>query len=715
MSTPNIPTLKTLHHDAISRPSSTAPIVQPSPSSVTEPGPSAPSVSPTAAHVARPSAFSIRPELGTVGNRIRARSINSGKGVSAPVVLPRLSPTLAGSPVLPQFDSYLEDGRRTTERGGERTRARHDQDGGAPSPLAKARAAAEGWSPRRRNTDDTDDCEPTPSGTETGSTRSDSPPPTPRDSDPDETDDVPHLRLEGPSRRGSSAEREERELWKTRGETDEDLKTVEGRHRSKSLEGMTRMSLRRGRSFTSLLVQPAPGQSPKYERKELYQPPQPILETYEVDTSAPPTPPSASDVPVDRHYVPPGPSMYPPTLSDSVDLTPLPLASKSLRDFVPQLVILVSLFLSSFAVIFLFISTLPGLFLPHSVADLPELTKTLSSYRASSFVAELHLFAVLTVVFLWKQCFSIPGSVLTNILFGALYGTTMGTWWACLWTATGSTGAYLIALIIAPLVEYYFATPLAMTRRALKLPDPSASPSPMAMQAVVPVSSSDLFSHLLLARFFPLLPYSVLNVISGVLRLPLSPFFITLLIGSFPFNFATVSIGNLVALAASDPSTTLGNKIWSKEVVIKLVAVTLVSVVPLAFKEQLKRILSSNQGVTTISYGIERIKSSIARGLFGFNSVPSTVTIPAHPSGGSGAHPHHPRPGLGPRGWQRKFKASIGSASELVAQGFQFGGLGPGRRNAYERVASDVGVPHFAEGEDDAELGGVHVGSQGIH
>lgn len=67
---------------------------------------------------------------------------------------------------------------------------------------------------------------------------------------------------------------------------------------------------------------------------------------------------------------------------------------------------------------------------------------------------------------------------------------------------------------------------------------------------------------------------------------------------------------------------------------------------------------------------------------------------------------------MGRRGWQRKFKASIGSASEFVAQGFHQ--LGPGRRNAYERVASDVGLPlqHFAEGEDDAEMGGVNAGSR---
>ena len=50
-----------------------------------------------------------------------------------------------------------------------------------------------------------------------------------------------------------------------------------------------------------------------------------------------------------------------------------------------------------------------------------------------------------------------------------------------------------------------------MTRRALKLPDPTSSPAP-GSPAIVPISSSDLFSHLLLARFFPLLPYSVLNV-----------------------------------------------------------------------------------------------------------------------------------------------------------------------------------------------------------
>ena len=108
----------------------------------------------------------------------------------------------------------------------------------------------------------------------------------------------------------------------------------------------------------------------------------------------------------------------------------------------------------------------------------------------------------------------------------------------------------------------------------------------------------DLFSFLLLARFFPLLPYSILNLLSGCLELPLSTFFITLVLGSFPFNFATVSIGELVALAATDngpESASALDQIWSKDVLRKLVLVTVVSVLPLVFKKQIIALVNSKR------------------------------------------------------------------------------------------------------------------------
>jgi hypothetical protein len=286
-------------------------------------------------------------------------------------------------------------------------------------------------------------------GTEEGSVVSDdSPPLSPRDGS------LPSFAVVPPSRRGSrTVTQEERENWLRGGEVDDLAKEVTTRSRAKSLEGKTRMSLRRGKSFTSLLPGEAP--APLAARREQPRgPPSPVYELRE-----PPTP-SASSLPISDHSdIESGEthhssiSMYPPASAALLSNDSSTAPRKSLRDFVPQLVILVSLFLSSFAVIAFTISTLPGLFLPHSVSDLPSLTAAMTTYRASSFFAEVHLFAVLTILFLWKQCFSIPGSILTNILFGALYGTWMGSFWACLWTATGSTGAYLIAVCISPLVR----------------------------------------------------------------------------------------------------------------------------------------------------------------------------------------------------------------------------------------------------------------------
>ncbi|GAA5867472.1 hypothetical protein JCM8547_007516 [Rhodosporidiobolus lusitaniae] len=665
----------------------------------------------------RPSGFNTRRDTLVGQTRLRARSV--GKGSAPPA---HLSPTLAGSPVM-----QGGGGGAAGFVGGEQQK-KQDEGG---SPLRRVQTEHQRHHRAYGSDESGEDIFPHSSteGTEeSSSTRSDSPPPqTPRDGD------VPTFEVVPPSRRGSSSGWNpalEKEFWRTGGPEDEPTKEeIGGRNRSKSLEGQTRMSLRRGRSFTSLLVQPA-APSPFLERKEpiLAQPPSPVLETYE----PPNTPPSHSDIESGEEHRPTL-SLYPPTSSVSSSSSPAPFSPleaprKSLRDFLPQLAILISLFVSSFAFILLTISTLPGLFLPHSVSDLPSLTASLTSYRASSWFAELHLFAVLTVLFLWKQCFSIPGSILTNILFGALYGTWMGSAWACLWTATGSTGAYLIAVVITPLVEYYFATPLAATRRALKLPSPEQADAPTALAAagVAPLSSSDLFSHLMLARLFPLLPYSVLNVISGVLRLPLSPFFLTLLLGSFPFNFATVSIGELVALAAADPSTPLGDKIWSREVVLKLVAVTLVSVVPVVFKEQLKRAIANGLGGGGLSQVVEKAKSAVARKMFGFGALPHQATSTHHhaPSsslGGGGV-------GGGPKAWRRKFSRSLGGAGEFLsflgaggpASAAGGGGLGgPGMamsglsgRRGYERVGSVAegergGRNEMSEGVEEMERGEV--------
>ncbi|KAL8292455.1 hypothetical protein RQP46_001067 [Phenoliferia psychrophenolica] len=585
--------------------------------------------------LARPN-LSLRPHLG-VQTRLRARSVTSGGGTASAPTLPYLSPTLAGSPVLPSFDSFLQDAHNATASGSgaggsflSRARPRGASVGSSGLGLGVVESASE--DDEDDSSADADD-ETVPSAEEGSSTESESPPQTPAEGYNAQPLPLFHLDLDRPDALP----------WGpyTREKRKEDVR----------LEG-TRIGVRRGRSFTSLLM-PALGSPSAVERQD------PILEV-----ASPPLSDLEFGEP-DRPYAPSSKgndlATFPPLATTAHAHATAPPGSgvKTLRDFAPQVALLAVLFVASFGMIAALVASLPNLFIPHSVSDLPQLTNALSAYRASSTFAELHLFVVLSFLFLWKQCFSIPGSVLTNILFGALYGTGAGTSWACLWTAGGSTGAYYIARIISPLVEHYLSTPLGMTRRALNLPSPSSttpSPTPTA-------STSDLFSHLLLARFFPLLPYSVLNVISGVLGLPVSLFFITLVIGSFPFNFATVSVGELVALAASDPTSTLANKIWSPAVLQKLVLVTLISVLPVVFKKPLQRWATSPElraivgAVPTHARFLwGRMSGAMARRVFGFEGQ---IAQPQPGTSGGGHQAQRSSGGGSGRGWRHKWSPSI--------------------------------------------------------
>lgn len=265
---------------------------------------------------------------------------------------------------------------------------------------------------------------------------------------------------------------------------------------------------------------------------------------------------------------------------------PAPPARRPLSSFRRELAVLVSAFAISTFVLGLLLASLPPVPFPHDLSGLPAVVRALDSYARSSTRASLHIFIVVSCAFVWKQAFSVPGTILLNVLLGAMYGTFLGSMYACIWTAVGSMGAYALARTVArPLVEQYMQRPLELTRRAI-IPAPGAA-NPTA----------DLFTHLLLARFFPLVPYFVLNVIAGVLRVPVGLFFATLLLGSWPFNFVTVSVGEVVATIASnlssggnatDSSATL-DSIWSPDVLRRLIFVTILSVVPVLFRRHIER------------------------------------------------------------------------------------------------------------------------------
>lgn len=134
-----------------------------------------------------------------------------------------------------------------------------------------------------------------------------------------------------------------------------------------------------------------------------------------------------------------------------------------------------------------------------------------------------------------------------------------------------------MARLCAPLVERFFPRALATTKSAL-----------------LSGSSSDLFSYLLLARLFPLLPYSALNIACGVLKVPVYPYFITLVLGSFPYNFVTTQLGDLLGNLANSAEAGNINAIWTWDLIFKLAVASILSAAPVIFKEQLKGIIGGS-------------------------------------------------------------------------------------------------------------------------
>lgn len=228
--------------------------------------------------------------------------------------------------------------------------------------------------------------------------------------------------------------------------------------------------------------------------------------------------------------------------SAAVPTTTSPYPIHSLHSLLPRLTFLALSFALSFLLIAYLLSTIPHLSLPTSVASIRDQISNLRSYAASSRPAYTHLLLVLSIVFVWKQAFSIPGSALVNVLIGSVYGTWTGTLFTCLLTACGSTVAYGMAKLARPVVETYMPKPLALTQRAL---DRFAVDSTGRPDGRKEYDRAELTSYLLLARLLPVLPYAVLNVAAGVLDVPVTPFFWTLVFGSFPYNFCTTQVCSL--------------------------------------------------------------------------------------------------------------------------------------------------------------------------
>lgn len=322
------------------------------------------------------------------------------------------------------------------------------------------------------------------------------------------------------------------------------------------------------------------------------------------------------------------------SLSSEVRLPPL-------RPHLPAMLFFMTAFIGSTLCVVLALSTLP-LHLPNHISDLTlteirDMSLSLRQYSRSSPKAFAHTLSVLGFFFTWKQSFTIPGSLIMNVVFGAMYGTWMGTLYTSILTSIGGVFCYLLIAPLGPLISGMpgLRKGLQKIRKALHLQTPLSPTSRRNGQAHK--QGSNLWSYLLVLRLLPVVPYGLMNIACSILRIPLLPYAVTIAVGSIPWNACTVQIGDLlVEVASAFPSENVNGvdlggqidangfidapspssafkvhmangaataikgktqsglhaiteKVWNRNMMIKLALMSLVSLAPLLIQRWLKR------------------------------------------------------------------------------------------------------------------------------
>jgi len=199
---------------------------------------------------------------------------------------------------------------------------------------------------------------------------------------------------------------------------------------------------------------------------------------------------------------------------------------------------------------------------PNDIEDAKSLGSLLSRYTDQYF-AQVYGGFLCTYIFL--QTFAIPGSIFLSIISGFLFPFPLALFSVCFCSATGASFCYLLSYLVGRrLVRTY-------------LPDRAASWSEK-----VDKQRGNLLSYIMFLRITPFLPNWFINIVSPMIGVPLSPFWIGSFLGVAPPSFVFIQAGVTLQQLTStmDPITV--------ESVALLVVFALISLVPVLLKNKMK-------------------------------------------------------------------------------------------------------------------------------
>ncbi|KAF9446930.1 hypothetical protein P691DRAFT_793978 [Macrolepiota fuliginosa MF-IS2] len=265
------------------------------------------------------------------------------------------------------------------------------------------------------------------------------------------------------------------------------------------------------------------------------------------------------------------------------------------------IVVVICLLPISTALVFYCMSTLPiSLSWPQTIADVAQLGRELAAYTQSGTWPLLHVMGVMAISAIWKHAWSIPGSVIWNVLAGALFSPALATLFLTILTTIGSACASLLATPLAPFLTYFFPRALDVTRAAL------GGDSEVDQGSVSTDTSnknkSSAWVRLSVLRLIGVVPWSGINIACGVCGVALGDCMLGTFIGCLPWTAVTCQIGDILQTVASSPSPTaesISSLLMSPRIILKLVFLSFLSLAPILGRDRLRTMI--HPSVTSVA------------------------------------------------------------------------------------------------------------------
>ncbi|KAG5338523.1 hypothetical protein C0989_007176 [Termitomyces sp. Mn162] len=243
----------------------------------------------------------------------------------------------------------------------------------------------------------------------------------------------------------------------------------------------------------------------------------------------------------------------------------------------------------STALVVLCLSTLPiSLAWPRTLADVAQLGRELHGYTQSGPGPVAHVMGVMAISAVWKHAWSIPGSVIWNVLGGALFSPAYATILLTTLTMLGSACATLLAMPLAPFLTHFFPRALDMTRNALE----GASDADEASAQ----GRSSPWVRLSVLRLIGVVPWSGINIACGVCGVSMTDCMLGAFIGCLPWTAVTCQIGDILQTVASTPSPSpqsISDLLTTPDIILKLIFLSFLSLAPILARDRLRLLISS--------------------------------------------------------------------------------------------------------------------------